>query len=375
MSQPVKIERRSGDAIDTVVLVREGIAEATITARADGAGLTELLGKAWAEVQALGAQILRQDVFGTPAQRRSASDILADICGSVDWPVTWLEEGDSLGERLTGTHIYTVSGPKVKRLGYGGQIAGSIFSDDHAEYCYIGGVVGPDLQGDRRQQARDVFERIETILGLAGMSFGNVIRTWLYVDRILNWYDDFNAVRTKFFEERNVFGNLVPASTGIGGGNLHGTAIVADALAVRPLQGVGRTRIDEVISPLQCPATNYRSSFSRAVELVASDHRRLYVSGTASIASGGETAHVGDVAAQINRTLDVVQAILESRDMGWSDVSRATAYVKHGGDAKAYHEALGGRGIAALPVVLTENNICREDLLFELEVDALKSVS
>ena len=375
MKQPAQIERRSGDGIDTVILTRGGITEATITARADGAGLTELLEKAWTEVRSLGATVLRQDVFGTPAQHRSASDILAEICGSVDWPVTWLEEGDTMGESLTGTHIYAVLGTKVKRLGYGGEIVGSVFSDGAAEYCYVGDVVGPDLQNDRKQQARDVFERLETIVGLAGMSFGHVVRTWLYLNRILDWYAGFNEVRTQFFEERGVFDGLVPASTGIGGGNLQGAAIVADALAVRPLEGHGSLKITDVGSPLQCPATEYRSSFSRAIEMDMGEHRRIYVSGTASIDPEGRTAHVGDVGAQIERTLDVVQAILESRDMGWPDVSRATAYVKSGDDAKAYHEALAEQGIPTLPVVLTENNICRKELLFELEVDALKSGS
>ena len=367
-----RIERRSGDGIDTVLLTRGGICEATITARADGAGLAQLLEKAWAEVQSLSATVLRQDVFGTPAQRRSASDILAEICGSVDWPVTWLEEGDTLGESLTGTHIYVVSGTEVKRLGYGGQIAGSVFSDGDTEYCYVGGVISPTSNDDRTRQARDVFERIETILKLAGMEFTDVVRTWLYLDRILDWYGDFNAVRTQFFQERGIFDGLVPASTGIGGGNLQGTALVADAFALRSVAGNESVRVNEVASPLQCPATEYRSSFSRAVELTAGDHRRLYVSGTASIDSDGETAHICDVTAQTNRTLDVVQAILESRDMGWSDVSRATAYVKRGADAKAYHEVLAERSIPTLPAVLTENNICREELLFELEVDALK---
>ena len=66
-----------------------------------------------------------------------------------------------------------------------------------------------------------------------------------------------------------------------------------------------------VPSPLQCPALDYGSSFSRAVELVAGDHRRLFVSGTASISPEGHTLHVGDVDAQVARTMEVVEAMLE----------------------------------------------------------------
>ena len=74
---------------------------------------------------------------------------------------------------------------------------------------------------------------------------------------------------------------------------------------------------------------------------------------------------------QIDRTFDVVAAILESRDMDWTDVTRAIAYVKRGKDADAYHAGLQRRGLSPLPAVVTENDICRDELLFELEVDAV----
>ena len=52
-------------------------------------------------------------------------------------------------------------------------------------------------------------------------------------------------------------------------------------------------------SPLQCPALEYGSSFSRAAELRTPGWRRVVVSGTASILPGShEVAHVGDVDAQ-----------------------------------------------------------------------------
>jgi len=51
------------------------------------------------------------------------------------------------------------------------------------------------------------------------MDFSHVARTWLYLDNLLDWYDDFNVVRTSFFRKHDVFRGLVPASTGIGGSN------------------------------------------------------------------------------------------------------------------------------------------------------------
>jgi len=217
-----------------------------------------------------------------------------------------------------------------------------------------------------------VLERLERVLGRVGMSFADVARTWFYNDRILDWYDDFNRVRTAFFQQRDVFSGLVPASTGIGGGNLPGAALVAEALALRPLDAqASDCAVRKVVSPLQCPATNYRSSFSRAVEIRGKDWRKLLISGTASIDSDGKTARLGDVAGQIELTVDVIEAILGSCGMDWCDVSRAIAYVKNGASAALYEQVLTSRNIAPFPAIVTENDICRDDLLFELEIDAI----
>ena len=127
-------------------------------------------------------------------------------------------------------------------------------------------------------------------------------------------------------------------------------------------------------SPLQCPALQYGSSFSRAVEVAMPDMRRVFVSGTASIAPGGETVHVGDVLAQTARTCEVVEAILASRQLGWEHVTRATAYVRHAADAGVFEQYRDRAGLPPLPVVVAHNTICRDDLLFELEVDAAQAM-
>ena len=101
------------------------------------------------------------------------------------------------------------------------------------------------------------------------------------------------------------------------------------------------------------------------------DHRRLYISGTASIEPGGATAHVGDVDKQIDLTMDVVEAILESRDMGWSDTTRAAAYFKDVESIPAFASYCRAKGLPPLPVAIAHSDICRDDLLFEIEMDAV----
>lgn len=123
---------------------------------------------------------------------------------------------------------------------------------------------------------------------------------------------------------------------------------------------------------MQCPAKDYGSSFSRAVEVVTPGTRRLFISGTASIAPEGRTVHAGDAGAQVALTLDVVRAILESRGMGWNDVTRTVAYFKHVPDAPVFARLCAARGMPVLPAVVMNEDICREDLLFEIELDAIR---
>jgi enamine deaminase RidA (YjgF/YER057c/UK114 family) len=107
--------------------------------------------------------------------------------------------------------------------------------------------------------------------------------------------------------------------------------------------------------------------------VASADHRRLYVSGTASIDKAGATAFVGDCRAQVNLTMEVVQAILHSRDMAWGDVTRSLAYFKRAGEAPLFDAYRRKHGLPPFPAIVVENDICRDDLLFEIEVDAIKA--
>ncbi len=233
-----------------------------------------------------------------------------------------------------------------------------------------GGLLPADTTGSRADQLRSVLSGMESALGEAGMDFRHVVRTWFHLDHILDWYGEFNAVRTAFFRERGVFGGVVPASTGVGIANAKGAALVGGFLAVKPV--TGRARVEAVASPLQCPALDYESSFSRAVEVEIPGRRHLLVSGTASIAPGGASAFQGDVDGQIRLTMDVVAAILESRGLAWNDTVRAVAYFVDLENAPRLDAHLRSRGLLGLPIEPVEATICREDLLFELELEAVR---
>jgi enamine deaminase RidA (YjgF/YER057c/UK114 family) len=283
------------------------------------------------------------------------------------WPVTWLEGHDSPPSRANGFQVWAIAGCEATPVRSGNRVVGTRFEDDEAVYLALGDLHPRDPSRPRPDQAREVFETMLELLDQAGMSFANVARTWLYLDHILDWYGEFNQVRNAFFEQHGVFQQLVPASTGIGCAHPAGTALVAKMLAIRPKHG----RVFAVESPLQCPATSYRSAFSRAVEVDLPSHRQLYISGTASIEPGGETIHVADTAAQIDLTMRVVHAILTSRGMDWHHTARAVAYLRHEAERALLDRWLARHQLGGLPLVVLQSDVCRDDLWFELELDAL----
>ena len=325
-------------------------------------GLAELLREA-------DARVISFDVYGMVGGSAAAEQLVAEMFGEVAWPVTWLAAGDECKGGLGGIQVWAISGIEVAPLVMDERVVGSVFEIEGLKHCRLGGVSAAVTKASRGGQAREVFERMEAALQMVGMEFTDVVRTWFFNADILEWYDEFNGVRDAFFKQRGVYNGLVPASTGVGKVESSGAALTGMLLAVR--DEAGRRVATASASPLQCSALDYGSSFSRAVVLVISNCRRLFVSGTASITAEGETVHLDDVAGQIDLTLDVVAAILQTGGAVWDDVTRATAYFPTIADVTVFRERCARRGLGCLPAVCMESTICRKDLLFELELDAL----
>jgi enamine deaminase RidA (YjgF/YER057c/UK114 family) len=364
----VNLKKSVSPGLEIITLNRKTYQEYFITAVPEGNECVESLFQRVAEaVQENNAQIVSQEVFGILDKNGRSMQALRHALGRFEGPVTWLEDGHT--KNLCGTQIWAVSGKPVKQLELDGRIVGSLFEDEYAQYCHLDGLLPRNLSQSRSEQAAEIFEQMDRLLLANGMDFTHVLRTWFYNDDILDWYGDFNKVRDSFFQKKQVYERLIPASTGVGGRNAAGTAIVSGMLAVKAKsEGV---RASVVHSPLQFPAIAYGSSFSRAVELDLPDHQRLYISGTASIDPDGTTAHIGDPEGQVTLTMKVVHAILKSRSMSWTDVTRALAYFKHAEDTLVFEKYC--TLIPPLPLVIVENDICRDDLLFEIEMDAIKT--
>jgi hypothetical protein len=68
--------------------------------------------------------------------------------------------------------------------------------------------------------------------------------------------------------------------------------------------------------------------------------------------------------------MQVVLALLESRGMDWSNLMRGIAYFKHYHDKILLEKYLAKHNIAEFPLAVSHSTVCRDELLFEIEIDA-----
>ncbi|MCK5852680.1 hypothetical protein KAH27_06575 [bacterium] len=264
--------------------------------------------------------------------------------------------------------LHAISKVKSYPLCFDGEFIGREFEDNNARYLMLH--ILPDNANDTKyDQAEDMFNKADKILISFNSSFSDTIRTWLYADDILDWYDQLNKVRNLFFEKHGIYNNLVPASTGIGLANPGGAAMATQVLAVVPKNK--NIIIQKAFSPLQRPALDYKSSFSRGVKVKTPHHQKLYISGTASIDENGKTIFIDNTAGQLDMTMKVVDAILDDADMKWSDTANAMVYFKHLKDFHLFDDFCRANKIN-IPHVKLHADVCRDDLLFEIELDAIK---
>jgi enamine deaminase RidA (YjgF/YER057c/UK114 family) len=205
----------------------------------------------------------------------------------------------------------------------------------------------------------------------------HLIRVWNYLPEINREadgderYRHFNSARqTAFRASGRPTAVSVPAASALG--SPAGSPISIYFLATREPPKM-------IENPRQTSAYHYPKkfgihspSFSRACVLTEADGTNLFVSGTASIV-GHETIHPGDVIAQTHETLANIDALLEeaNRVVGTPryalDGLKLKVYVRRPADLDAIRRALAPRLRPSTSIVFLRADVCREDLLVEIE--------
>ncbi len=235
--------------------------------------------------------------------------------------------------------------------------------------CGQAGVNAPHLQAGR------VIELAQRLLQGQGASYRDVIRTWFYLSNILDWYPEFNQVRNQRYETLGLMPGpdqdalLLPASTGIQGDTPGGAAVAMDLLATLPAGPDARAPIKQMSNAHQQDALSYGSAFSRGAFIGEPDISLIQVSGTAAIDEAGKSMYPGDVRSQIRATFDKIEALIDQKGAQLQDICSATVFVKQGQDASIFREMVAARGLKRFPGLCVIADICRKELLFEMDAE------
>jgi enamine deaminase RidA (YjgF/YER057c/UK114 family) len=322
-------------------------------------------------LESMQARILHERVFSTP----EAADVLRDARSEVygDWDdgvaPSYLVSQTPASCPIAGVQVHAVAGVSdIELVKLDGTPCGRVVKMADRTYLALSAIV-TDAAKSATDQAQAIFQMAESILEQFDADFLSVARTWMWLGDILSWYDDFNHVRTEFFRERGLVGagtrQSMPASTGIGLGPASGEELSMDLSAV--IEPKGTTEYLGALGKQQC-ALEYGSAFSRASRAVTPAGKTVYVSGTASIDAAGATTNIGDAEAQIKTTIENVQAVIADMDLGDEDVVQVVAYCKTTDIEKVFEKI---KDCVPWPWVTVICDVCRDDLLFEIEAAAM----
>ncbi len=245
-------------------------------------------------------------------------------------------------------------------------------SDD----CLVGCWAAPmDANDDPDPVTERAYREILAACGALGFKY--LVRVWNYLPAINHAvggqerYRGFCSGRARVFEALPAYERILPAATAIG---THSDGLLIYFIATRE----AAARIE---NPRQVSAYRYprqygpRSpSFARASLWQSGPQAaELFISGTASIV-GHESRHVGDLGAQIDESLRNIGVLLEEaathhpvRADAPRELSALKVYLRRAADTPAAAAHLRARLGHDVPWLLLHGDICREELLVEIE--------
>lgn len=343
--------------------------------------------------------VTKQTVFlANPGDEAEARQILSECYGQ-EMPLTLFVEQPPCGGEALAIEAWAVDASAARVAFHESRFV--TVEHDGLRLIHSSAGLSRPLRGSAYRQAAAAFHSMAKVLRAADATFDDVVRTWLYQGGItreeegIERYRELNRARSDFFQSNGGNGHPLaelvpgqvayPASTGIG---TKGLGLTSTCLAVQS------TRNDARLLPLENPGqtsafaypkkySRRSPKFSRAMALRVDEELITWVSGTASIVNAG-TVHPGDAAKQTEQTLDNIENLVSARNFalhGWSDVGAELhdlagirVYVKWPGDYETCR-AVCERRLGGIPAIYARADICRPDLLVEIEGVAFSSPS
>ena len=292
-------------------------------------------------------------------------------------PFTYIQGNPYWGIGIAGIHFHGVESTHyyVENVIHNKTPIGTKWVSSQAEFIILHSLHGSEKK-DPYRNTLTMFDEAKALLQHQGFSIKDVVRTWIYLDKILSQYDDFNKARNSKFkefglipekvnEERGFEQIYLPASTGIDGSNHFGVSGVMDLLAIKAKDS--STMIGNETGQEQKAAYRYGSAFSRSMIIKHGKVNYIYLSGTASIGEDGKSKYIGDINKQIEKTVDVIKALIKKENISFNEMIEGTIFIKDASFADIFISYCKKNEINDLPFFMTIADVCRDDLLFEID--------
>ena len=377
---------QAGCRVEVRATERDSFTEYHVTGTVgrDENGADELLAQVAAAVAERSIQPIQEKLYGLSGARnailkkREAAYRREELDLSV--PVTWIQGAPLQVGEFVGLQIWGIV-PRDNKTGVttvtnAATGPGRLWTGDGFRMLHLPSVrglkPGGALAGDAPAQADQMFTNVGLGLKAHGLEYRNVVRTWIYMARLLEWYGDFNRVRTAHYQPAGLGvpgGVSFPASTGIQGRSADEECLM-DVLALEISASGSAVATPIIHSSRQDQSFNYGSAFSRGMTLEIEGRRTVHISGTASINPAGDSIHVGDAELQSLETLMCIAAILEEQGGSLENITSATVFCKNRGAWEAWTRVSRLLRIPAFPKVCVLADVCRHDLLVEMEAVA-----
>ena len=316
------------------------------------------------------------------------ADAGADLLGSVCYGVPLAQDLAAVGAPLpvlpAGGATYTTwlsSGPFAQ--GQHGAL-----SWRHNAHVLFGSIClrEADFRADGKisalqQLSQAAYTAVFEVLQATGFSY--LARCWNYLPRInldgggLERYRQFNIGRQDAFigaGQAWLAGSPSACALGSASGDfvLYFLASRVSPQAIENPRQVSAYRYPQCYGPRS-------PTFSRASLLTLPGQEVLFISGTASIV-GHESVHPGDVAAQAEETLRNIAVVIEQANLkstlgGFSARDLVLkVFVRHPADLPVVAAILAERLGQAQDVIYLQADICRAELLVEIEAFGFRDV-
>lgn len=235
----------------------------------------------------------------------------------------------------------------------------------------------PAAEGDAADTAAGAYRRLLALQD--ALDYPHLLRVWHFLGDInagegdAETYKRFCVGRARALEDRREALSRLPAATVVG----------AETPGLELHALLSRRAPQPIENPRQVSAVAYpreygprQPIFARAAVIDWNGQPQLFVSGTASIV-GHATRHAGDAAAQARESLTNIDSVLEAAapltgGLGRDALDCLKVYLRRAEDLPAVAAAIGPAVRPDLPVAYLRADLCRRDLLVELETQVTR---